>query len=169
MMDCPVPVIAAVNGAAIGGGFEMALAADFIYAVRDARFALTETSLGIMPGVGGTQNLPRAIGVRRAKEMVMTGRACDGETALRWGLVNELFDDGEKLREGVVGVAERIASNAPLAVRQACKSVGMAVNVDLHSGIQFELESYNRLISTRDRTEGIRAFNEKRRPNFVGK
>ena len=89
MTDCPIPMIAAVNGAAFGGGLEMALAADFIYAATSARFALTETSLGIMPGAGGTQNLPRACGVRRAKEIIFTAESFNAQQALEWGIVNQ--------------------------------------------------------------------------------
>jgi len=168
MMECPVPMIAAVNGAAYAGGLEMALTADFIYAAKSVRFALTETSLGIMPGAGGTQNLPRACGVRRAKEIILTAEPFTAEEAFEWGIVNKLCDDDAALNDASLSTARKIAANAPLAVRQAKKSIGMATQLDLKTGYAFEIEAYNRLVSTRDRLEGVRAFNEKRKPEFKG-
>ena len=168
MMDCPIPIIAAVNGAAYGGGLELILTADFIYTSRSARFALTETSLGIMPGAAATQNLPRACGVRRAKEIIFTAEPFTAEQALEWGIVNKVCEP-ETLLDDALATARRIASNAPLAVRQAKKAVGAALDLDIKSGFAFELEAYNQLVSTRDRLEGIRAFNEKRKPNYKGK
>lgn len=168
MTDCPVPVIAAVNGAAYGGGCEFAMAADFIYAARRARFALTEVTLGIMPGAMGTQHMPRAVGVRRAKEIILTGTPFSAEQALEWGLVNKLCENDELL-ESALATAERIAGNAPISTRQAKKSVSVAMEVDLKNGYAFEIEAYNRMVGTEDRLEGIRAFNEKRRPEFKGR
>ncbi len=167
MADCPIPIIAAVNGAAFGGGLEMALTADFIYAAKSARFALTETSLGIMPGAAGTQTLPRACGVRRAKEIVLTAEPFTAQQALEWGIINKLCDDAVLMDEALA-TARRIAANAPLAVRQAKKSIGAATDLPFRSGYAFEIEAYNQLVGTHDRLEGIRAFNEKRRPNFTG-
>jgi len=167
VMDCPIPVIAAVNGAAYAGGLEMALSADFIYAARSARFALTETSIGIMPGAGGTQNLPRACGVRRAKEIILTARPFNAQEAFEWGIVNKLCED-ESLMTEALATARTIAGNAPIAVRQAKKSINMATQLDLKTGYVFEIEAYNRMVPTRDRLEGIRAFNEKRKPQFKG-
>src|SRR5215472_7423653 len=166
LMDCPVPIIAAVNGAAFGGGMEIALSADFIYAGRSSLFAQSETRLGIMPGAGGTQNLPRACGVRRAKEIIFTAEPFTAEQALEWGIVNKVCEP-ETLLDDALATARRIASNAPLAVRQAKKAVGAALDLDIKSGFAFELEAYNQLVPTRDRLEGIRAFNEKRKPNFT--
>jgi enoyl-CoA hydratase len=168
MTDCPVPVIAAVNGAAYGGGCEFAMAADFIYAARRARFALTEVTLGIMPGAMGTQHMPRAVGVRRAKEIILTGTPFSAEQALEWGLVNKICENDELL-ESTLATAERIAGNAPISTRQAKKSVSVAMEVDLKNGYAFEIEAYNRMVGTEDRLEGIRAFNEKRRPEFKGR
>src|SRR5215469_5158579 len=168
MMDCPIAIIAAVNGAAYGGGLEMALSADFIYAARSARFAQTETRLGIMPGAGGTQNLPRACGVRRAKEIILTGEPFTAEQAFDWGIVNRICDDDVLLSEALA-TARKIAANGPIAVRQAKKSIGMATQVDLKTGYAFEIEAYNRTVPTQDRIEGVRAFNEKREPNFKGR
>ena len=165
--DCPVPIIAAVNGAAYGGGLELALSADFIYAAKSARFALTETSLGIMPGAAGTQNLPRACGVRRAKEIILTARAFTAQDAFDWGIVNKICDDDALMTEALA-TASRIAENAPLAIRQAKRSIGKATDLDFKTGYEFEIEAYNQLVPTQDRLEGIRAFNEKRKPVFKG-
>ena len=168
MMDCPILIIAAVNGAAYGGGCELALSADFIYAARSARFAQPETKLGIMPGAGGTQNLPRACGVRRAKEIILTGEAFTAEQGLEWGIVNRVCDD-DKLMDEVMATARKIAANAPIALRQAKKSINMATQTDLKTGYAYEIEAYNRMVPTEDRLEGVRAFNEKRKPDFKGR
>lgn len=168
MFECPIPIIAAVNGAAYGGGMETVLTCDFAYAARRARFALTEITLGIMPGGMGTQHLPRAIGVRRAKEIITTGKPISAEQALEWGLINKLCDD-DKLMDEVLETARTICNNAPLAVLQAIKSMNVATQVDLKNGYAFEIEAYNRLVGTEDRLEGVRAFNEKRKPVFKGR
>src|SRR5689334_6272220 len=118
IIACPLPVIAAVNGAAYGGGCEIAAAADFVYASDNARFALTEVTLGIMPGAGGTQNLPRAVGERRAKELILSGRPFTAEQAESWGLVNRVLPQAELL-EATLAIAARIAGNGPISVRQA--------------------------------------------------
>jgi enoyl-CoA hydratase/carnithine racemase len=166
--ECPVPVIAAVNGAAYAGGLELVLMCDFAYASRTARFALTEVSLGIMPGGGGTQTLPRAIGERRAKEVILAARPFSADEALAWGVVNKLCEPG-KLLDEALEVAGRIASHAPLSVRQARRAIRDGLQTDLASGMRLEIEAYNRLIETEDRREGIRAFNEKRKPDFKGR
>jgi len=161
-------VIAAVNGAAYGGGCEIAAAADFIYASTNARFALTEVTLGIMPGAGGTQNLPRAIGERRAKELILSGLPFSAEEAERWGLVNWVVPPDELLK-ATLAIADRIAANGPISVRQAKQAIGRGLQMSLADGLAFEIEAYNRLISTADRREGVLAFNEGRKPNFQGK
>lgn len=168
VMECPVPVIAAVNGAAYGGGCEMALACDFIYAATDARFALTEVSLGIMPGAGGTQNLPRAVGARRAKELILAAEAFTAEQAFEWGMVNALCEP-EALRPEALRSASKIAANAPISVRQAKASIHFGLQSDLRTGLSYEIQAYNRMVGTEDRLEGVRAFNEKRRPKFQGR
>jgi enoyl-CoA hydratase len=168
LMDCPVPVIAALNGAAYGGGLETALGCDFIYAVRGARFALSEVRLGIMPGGGGTQNLPRAVGERRAKELILTARPFTTEEACEWGLFNRLCEPGKVVPEAIE-TASAIADNAPLSVRQAKKSIHYGLQMDLPSACRFEIEAYARLVGTEDRLEGVRAFNEKRAPQFRGR
>ena len=168
MIDCPVPVIAAVNGSAFGGGCEMALAADFIYAAEGARFALTEITLGIIPGCGGTQNLPRAAGSRRAKEILYTGTPSTAEEGLEWGIVNKVVP-ADELMPAALAVADRIAGNGPLAVRQAKRSVNLGMGTDLTTALGIEIEAYNRLVPTEDRREGVIAFNEKRKPRFMGR
>ena len=168
IMECPIPVIAAVNGAAFAGGMEIALGCDFIYAAQSARFALTEVTLGIMPGAAGTQNLPRAVGVRRAKELVLTGTPFTAEQALAWGMVNKVCPDAQLMAE-VRAVAERIAGNAPVSARQVKKALDKATELDRMSGYAFEIEAYNRTIPTEDRQEGINAFNEKRKPKYKGR
>ena len=168
LMDCPVPVIAAVNGAAFGGGCEFVCATDFAYASTNARFALTETSLGIMPGAMGTQNLPRAVGVRRAKEIILTATPFTAEEALAWGLVNKVCEPDE-LMPAAMATAEKIASNGPIAIRQAKKSISMSQQLGYHTGYLYEIEAYNRMVPTEDRLEGVRAFNEKRKADFKGR
>ncbi|MGE0040934.1 MAG: enoyl-CoA hydratase/isomerase family protein [Vicinamibacterales bacterium] len=168
LMACPVPVIAAVNGHAFGGGLELALCCDFIYAAAGAKLALTEVRLGIMPGGGGTQNLPRAVGERRAKEMILTGRAVTAEEASRWGLVNRVSQPGETLADALE-TAREIAANAPLAVRQAKHAMRAGTGLSLPDGYGVEIEAYDRLVDTDDRREGVRAFTEKRTPRFTGR
>ncbi len=168
MMECPVPIIAAVNGAAFAGGLELALACDFVYAAEHARFALTEVTLGIMPGAAGTQNLPRAVGQRRAKEIILTGTPFTAADALAWGLANKVVP-GPQLKGEVRAVAAKIAANAPISVRQAKKSIDKATELDRMTGYAFELEAYNRTVPTEDRQEGINAFNEKRKPKYKGR
>ena len=168
VMECPIPVIAAVRGAAFGGGCELALACDFIYAAAGARFALTEVSLGIMPGGGGTQNLARAVGERRAKELILSARPFSAEDALRWGMVNEVCSP-ETLMQRVFETAERILSNAPISVAQAKAAIHYGLQTDLRTGLMIEVQAYQKMVPTEDRREGMAAFNEKRRPRFVGR
>ena len=165
---CSVPVIGAVNGAAYAGGCELALCCDFIYAAENARFALTEVTLGIMPGAGGTQNLPRAVGERRAKEIILTGRPFTAAEAYDWGMVNRLCAPGRVVEEALE-TGRRIADNAPISVRQAKHAIHFGMQMDLASAMMFEIEAYNRMVPTEDRREGVRAFNEKRKPRFEGR
>ena len=168
ILGCPIPVISAVNGAAYGGGCEIAAAGDFIYASDNARFALTEVTLGIMPGAGGTQNLPRAIGERRAKELILSGQPFTAAEAERWGLVNRVLAP-DKLLPATFDVAEKIAGNGPISVRQAKQAIHRGLQMSLADGLAFEIEAYNRLVPTEDRREGVRAFNERRKPDFTGR
>src|SRR5580704_13219925 len=165
VMDCPIPVIAAVNGYAYAGGCEIALACDFIYAAEHARFALTEVTIGIMPGAAGTQNLPRAVGARRAKEAILTGTPWTAAEAFAWGMVNKVCA-ADKLMDEVMAVARRIAANAPISVRQAKKAIDKGAELPRASGYAYEIVAYYRTVPTEDRREGILAFNEKRKPKY---
>jgi enoyl-CoA hydratase len=167
ILGCPVPVIAAVNGAAYAGGCEMAAAADFVYASHLARFALTEVTLGIIPGAGGTQTLTRAMGERRAKELILTGSPFSAQEAHAWGLVNRLCEPAELL-DAAAETARRIADNGPIAVRQAKQAIARGAQMSIWDGLAFEVEAYNRTVPTEDRREGVLAFNERRRPVFRG-
>jgi enoyl-CoA hydratase/carnithine racemase len=167
-IGCPVPVIGAVNGAAYAGGLELALCCDFIYTAETARFALTEVTLGIMPGAGGTQSLPRAVGERRAKEIILTGRPFTAAESHEWGMVNRLCPPGRVVEEALE-TGRRIADNAPISVRQAKHAIHFGLQMDLASGMMLEIEAYNRMIPTEDRREGVLAFNEKRKPSFKGR
>lgn len=167
-VGCPVPVIGAINGVAYGGGCEMTLCCDFAYGSETARFALTEVTLGIMPGAAGTQNLPRAVGERRAKEMILTGKPISAREAYEWGMLNRVCAPGAVAGEAIE-TGRRIADNAPIAVRQAKHSIHFGMQMDLHSGMMFEIEAYNRMVPTEDRREGVLAFNEKRKPQFKGR
>ena len=168
LLNTSVPVIAAVNGVAFGGGCEIALACDFIYASTAARFALPEVTRGIMPGAGGTQNLPRAIGERRAKELALTGRAFTAQEAYAWGMVNALCEPAE-LMPRALDTARAICRNAPISVRQIKKAIHQGLQTDLTSGLLLEVQAYERTIPSEDRREGIDAFNEKRPPVFKGR
>jgi enoyl-CoA hydratase len=168
VLNCPIPIIAAVFGAAYAGGCEIACASDFIYADSNARFALTEVTLGIMPGSGGTQTLSRAVGERRAKEIILTGQPFSAMQARDWGLVNAVSEPGHVLEDALI-VATKIAGNAPVSVRQAKNAIHRGLQMSLRDGVAFEIEAYNRTIPTQDRREGILAFNEKRKPVFKGR
>lgn len=161
----PKPLLAAVNGAAVGGGMIYALHADMVYAADNAKMSIPEVKLGL---VGGCVNIPRIIGKNRAKEVLFTGRTLSAAEAYELGLVNRVFPAGE-LREGVRGIAREIAQNAPLAVRQAKKIVNMGMEVDIDTAFALEAECYNNLLSTEDRMEGLMAFNEKRKPMYQGR
>jgi enoyl-CoA hydratase len=167
-LSCPVPVIAAVQGAAMGGGCEMTLACDFAYAAEGARFGLPEAGLGIIPGLGGTQLLTRAVGPRRAIEILTTATPFSAEQALAWGLVSGVVP-ADKLLETVLGVAAVIASKAPLSVRGAKRVVHGGLDLELKQAMDLELTVYNHLFTTADRREGVAAFNEKRAAAFEGK
>jgi enoyl-CoA hydratase/carnithine racemase len=168
LLDCPVPIIGAVNGAAFGGGCEISGCCDFVYAAETARFGLPEAKLGIIPGAGGTQTLTRAVGERRAKELILTGRPFSAQEALEWGLVNAVYPAGE-LIEQALATAAAIAANAPISVRQAKQSIHRGAQMSIRDGLAFEIEAYNRMVPTADRREGVRAFNEKRPPRFEGR
>lgn len=168
MRTVPQPMIAAVHGFALGGGTELAMLADFIVASDDATFGLTEVSLGIIPGGGGTQNLPRLIGRNRAKEMIFTARRITAAEAKQFGLVNHVVTR-EQLLPTATLIAQDMLKNSPFAVRQAKWSIDCGVDLPLEDGLACEHEAYMRAISSEDRHEGIAAFNEKRPPQFTGR
>jgi enoyl-CoA hydratase/carnithine racemase len=167
-LACPVPIIAAVQGAAMGGGCEMSLACDFTYAAEGARFGLPEAGLGIMPGLGGTQLLTRAVGPRRAIEIMTTAAPFTAQQALEYGIVSAVVPP-EALMDTVLGVAAQIASRAPLSVRGLKRVVHGGQDLDLKRAMDLELTIYNSLFTTEDRREGVASFNEKRTPAFNGK
>ena len=167
VINCPIPVIGAINGAAYGGGCELAAGVDFAYVAHGARFAQTEVKIGIIPGAGGTQTLARAVGERRAKELILTGEVFTAEQALDWGLANAIYPI-EELLPAALKTATAIATNAPIAVRQAKLTIGRGGGLGLADGLAMEIEAYNRTIPTEDRREGVAAFNERRAPVFRG-
>lgn len=168
MHACPLPLIAAVNGTAFGGGLELVLNCDFSYCCPEARFAFPEPKLGFIPGAMGTQWLPRAVGLGRAKELCMTGQPFSAEDAVTWGLCNKSVPQPELLAE-VLEAARRIQAASPLAVRQVKQALNATLGNDLCGGYKTEIELYKRCIEAPDRIEGIAAFNDKRAPDFSGK
>ncbi|MFC4279138.1 enoyl-CoA hydratase/isomerase family protein [Achromobacter aloeverae] len=163
--DFPWPVIAAVEGHAHGGGFELAMMTDFIIASETARFSLPETRLGIMPGGGGVQNIVRALGVPRGKRYLLTGDRINAEEALQWGLVTEVTAAGQA-RETALALARRIARGAPMSVRYIKVAASRGAEVDFHTGYALDIAAYNVLASSADRVEGVAAFNEQRPPRW---
>lgn len=159
----PVPVIAAVEGFAYAGGCELALGTDFIVASETAEFALKEITRGIMPGGGGIQRFARSIGVRRASELIYTGRAIKAGQAWQWGLVNRVVPAGRAL-ETALEIGHEIVASAPMAVRAAKVALNRGLDCDSRTAYALDLAAYNVLIGSEDRLEGIAAFNEKRKP-----
>jgi enoyl-CoA hydratase/carnithine racemase len=165
LRDFPKPVFTAVNGVALGGGCEIALNTDFIIAADTARFGQPEVKLGIMPGGGGTQHLPRRIPIGLARQLLLTGETIDANTALRAGLVNSVHAPGD-LVDAAVRIAAAIAANSPAAVREVRAAVRDGEPLGITDAMRVELEHYVRLVDHPDRYEGISAFNERRSPVF---
>jgi len=163
--EFPSPVIAAVNGYALGGGLELVLACDIILASENARLGLPEVTLGICPGFGGTQRLPRLIGKARAKELIFTGEMIDAKKAYEFGIVNKVVPQ-DKLLDEAKEIARKIAKNGPLAVRAAKRLVEKGLETSLRSGEAMEIEAWANLFATEDQKEGMKAFLEKRKPEF---
>ncbi|MGI8911024.1 MAG: enoyl-CoA hydratase-related protein [Rubrobacteraceae bacterium] len=164
----PIPTIAAVNGFALGGGAEVALACDIRVASENALFGFPEVGLGILPGMGGTQRLPRLVGPAVAKELIFTGRRIDAAEAQRIGLVNRVVSQGEALN-AAREIAAEISANGPVAVRHAKTAANRALDVDLISGLEYEADQFALLFATADAKEGMGAFIEKRKPGFEGR
>lgn len=165
--NLPVPVICAINGVALGGGLELALACDIRIASPNAKLGLTEVTLGIIPGGGGTQRLPRLIGRGKAKEMLLLGQQVTAEEALDIGLINRIAPEG-KLLDVAMEMAEKIVNNSPIAVQQAKIAVNRGMEVTINEGLVIESEAYEVCIPTKDRLEALAAFKEKRKPVFKG-
>ena len=161
----PVPVIAAVNGFCLGGGCELSLACDLVYASQSAKFGQPEVKLGLIPGFGGTQRLARRVGAMRATELVSTGRMIDADEAMRIGLCLEVIDD-DALMETVLGVAQTIAKRAPVAVKIAKRVQGLGLEAPLATANHLEIEAFGNLFDTEDAREGMSAFVEKRPAAF---
>ncbi|KAG8222174.1 hypothetical protein J437_LFUL001265 [Ladona fulva] len=167
----PFPVIAAIDGAALGGGLEMALACDIRIASNSAKVGLVETKLAIIPGAGGSQRLPRIIGPAKAKELIFTGRVLDGTEAHKIGLVNDVVEQNDNYDAAynkAVQIAEEIAANGPIGVRMAKLAIDKGLQVDLNTGYAIEETCYAQLLHTKDRLEGLNAFVEKRAPRYKG-
>lgn len=162
------PVIAAVNGYALGGGLELALACDFIYASENARLGLPEVTLGVIPGFGGTQNLARLIGPNKAREMIFSGMQLTAQKAREWGIVNEVFPP-EQLVTKVTEIALAIAHNGMLAVASAKDSIVNGLHMPKEDGLRYESSLFATLFSTQDQKEGMQAFISKRKSEFKGR
>jgi len=162
------PVIAAVNGFALGGGLELALACDFIYASAKAKLGFPEVTLGIMPGFGGTQNLPRRIGSAKANELIFTGRIIDAAQAQTWGIVNHVFAP-EELMPKALETAAAIAATGTLGVSYAKDAIANGLNMSKEDGFRYEASLFGVLFATEDQKEGMGAFVEKRKADFKGK
>lgn len=168
LVALPIPVICAVNGAAYGGGFEIALNCDFIYAAEGARFALPEVKLGIMPGLGGAPNLARAAGDRRAREILLTGDPITAAEGLAFGVVNRVCQAGSLVEEAVA-TARKIAANAPLSVRNIRRTLRDTAVLAGADSVAVELAAYDELTPTADRREGVAAWGEKRAPRWMAR
>ena len=165
----PKPGVAAINGVALGGGLELSLCCDLRVAADHARLGFPETSLGIIPGAGGTQRLPRLVGEGRAKEMILLGRRLTAVEALSWGLVNRVTPSGSSVVDDAVAWIQPIAEGAPIAQAAALAAIDRALDVDLEMGLALEKLGYERVLVSEDRREALAAFAEKRPPVFAGK
>ena len=164
----PKPVVAALNGAALGGGLELALVCDLRVAAAHAILGLPETSLGIIPGAGGTQRLPRIVGEARAKEMILLGRKLTAAEAFAWGLVNRVTPAGSHVVDDALALIEPIASGAPIAQAAALEAIDRSFDVTLEVGLELEKVAYDKVLVSEDRREALSAFAEKRKPAFRG-
>jgi enoyl-CoA hydratase/carnithine racemase len=166
--DCPVPVIAAVNGYALGGGLELAMHADIIVAGKGAKLGQPEVNVGIMPGAGGTQRLTRAVGKFRAMLLCLTGEIVGAEEAYGMGLISRIAED-DAVMEEAMRLAKRIAKLPPIAVAQIKEAILLGPDASLQAGLALERKSVQLLFATRDKQEGMEAFLEKRKPSFEGR
>lgn len=164
--NLPKPVIAAVNGFALGGGCELAMSCDFIVAGDKAKFGQPEVSLGITPGFGGTQRMTRLVGRNMTKELIYTGRIIDAARAKEIGLVNEVVDNGELIRRAVE-IAQEISGNSRTAVGYSKSSINRGMEADIDTGLSIEKDMFGLCFATDDQIEGMKAFLDKRIPNFT--
>jgi enoyl-CoA hydratase/carnithine racemase len=167
VLDLPMPAIASVHGFALGGGFELALACDLIVADESAVFGLPEVSVGVIPGGGGTQLLPRRVGAARAAELVFTARRVPAAEALDLGLVDQLAPAGGD-RAAALALADRIAANSPVGLRAAKRALRLGHGLDLRTGLEVEDAAWRTVAFSADRAEGVAAFNDKRAPRWPG-
>lgn len=168
VLELPVPTIAAVHGFALGGGFELALSCDVIVADTTALVGLPEASVGVIPGGGGTQLLPRRVGAARAAELIFSARRVEAAEAQRLGLVDELVAEGED-RGAALALGRRIAANSPVGLRAAKRALRLGFGMDLRAGLEVEDAAWRSVAFSGDRAEGVAAFNEKRKPRWPGK
>ncbi|MGW5095102.1 enoyl-CoA hydratase/isomerase family protein [Streptomyces nodosus] len=167
VLELPMPTIAAVHGFALGGGFELALSCDLIVADRTAVLGLPEVSVGVIPGGGGTQLLPRRVGAARAAELIFTARRLEAAEARELGLVDELVAEGQD-RTQALALAGRIAANSPVGLRAAKRALRLGHGLDLRTGLEVEDAAWRSVAFSGDRAEGVAAFNEKRSPRWPG-
>ncbi|MEU1631009.1 enoyl-CoA hydratase-related protein [Streptomyces sp. NPDC020096] len=167
VLELPMPTIAAVHGYALGGGFELALSCDVIVADSTAEVGLPEVSVGVIPGGGGTQLLPRRVGSARAAELIFTARRVGAAEAAGIGLVDVLAEEGQD-REDALALAERIAANSPVGLRAAKRALRLGQGLGLREGLEVEDAAWRSVAFSGDRAEGVRAFNERRKPNWPG-
>eukprot|EP00112_Aurelia_sp_Birch-Aquarium-sp1_P013531 Seg2873.4 transcript_id=Seg2873.4/GoldUCD/mRNA.D3Y31 product="Enoyl-CoA hydratase domain-containing protein 2 mitochondrial" protein_id=Seg2873.4/GoldUCD/D3Y31 len=168
----PIPTIAAIDGHALGGGLELAMACDMRVSADNARIGLPETKLAIIPGAGGTQRLPRLIPLSKAKELIFTGRALKGQDAVNYGVVDYAVaqnENGDAAYHRAIQLAEEILPQGPVALRMAKKAINEGIQGDIDHGMAVEKACYAQIVPTEDRIEGLKAFAEKRRPNYKGK
>lgn len=165
---CPKPVVAAINGVALGGGFEVALSCDLRVVAKGAIVGLPETSLAIIPGAGGTQRLSRLIGPARAKELILLAKKCDAEQALALGLVTAVAPAGQPVVDAAKELTASLASGAPIAFAAAMEAIDLGFERDFESGLDLEQLCYERTLVSADRREALAAFSEKRKPSYKG-
>jgi len=165
--ELPQPTIAAINGHALGGGFELLLACDFRIAVKDATMGLTELKWAIIPGAGGTQRLPRLIGEAKAKELILTAKKVTADDAYSHGIVTKVVERNTLMDECIL-LAKEMMKNGPIALQQAKYAINYGMGVDMQTGLAIEAKAYEMTIPTKDRLEALNAFSEKRSPVFIG-
>ena len=168
LAELPMPTIAAIEGNALGGGLELALCCDLRVASERARLGLPEVHLAVTPGAGGTQRLPRVVGVAKAKELILTGRVLTAAEALAIGLVHEVVEPGAAV-ERATAIGEEIAQRGPLAVREAKRLIDLALDTDIEAGLAAELDASDRVFASEDMLEGARSFFAKRDPDYRGR